>query len=65
MKKKTYDLGEELSDVVTYLLCLLEILSINLEDEIFKKVYTNFKREYKIINGVNTKVKEFEGDLEK
>ena len=44
---------------------LLEILSINLEDEIFKKVYTNFKREYKIINGVNTKVKEFEGDLEK
>ena len=30
------------------------------EDEIQKKVYKNSKREYKVINGVNTRVKEYE-----
>ena len=59
-KKKKDDLGEELTDVAIYLLGLSEILGINLEDEIQKKVYKNAKREYKVIDGVNTKVKEFE-----
>ena len=53
------DLGEELADVAIYLLGLSEILNIDLEDEILKKVYKNSKREYKVIDGVNTRTKEF------
>lgn len=60
--KKKNDLGEELADVAIYLLGLSEILGINLEEQIEKKVYKNSKREYKVINGVTTRVKEFEGD---
>lgn len=56
-RKKKDDLGEELADVAIYLLGLSEILKIDLEDEILKKVYKNSKREYKIINGINTRVK--------
>jgi len=59
-RKKKDDLGEELADVAIYLLGLSEILGINLEDEIQKKVLKNAKRQYKIINGVNTRVKECE-----
>ena len=59
-RKKKNDLGEELADVAIYLLGLSEILKIDLEDEILKKVYKNEKREYKIIDGVNTRVKEYE-----
>lgn len=59
-RKKKNDLSEELADVVIYLLGLSEILGIDLETEIQKKVYKNSKREYKIINGVNTRVKEYE-----
>ena len=58
--KKRNDLGEELADVAIYLLGLSEILGLNLEDEIQKKIYKNSKREYKIIDGVTTRVKEFE-----
>lgn len=64
-KKKKEDLGEELADVAIYLLGLSEILGIDLEDEIQKKVYKNSKREYKIIDGINTRVKEFEDDSER
>ena len=64
-KKKKEDLGEELADVAIYLLGLSEILGIDLEDEIQKKVYKNSKREYKLVDGVNTRVKEFEGDSER
>ena len=46
-RKKKDDLGEELADVAIYLLGLSEILGIDLEDEIQKKVYKNSKREYK------------------
>ena len=49
---------EELADVAIYLLGMSEILGINLAEEIQKKVYKNEKREYKVINGVNTRVKE-------
>ena len=59
-RKKKDDLGEELADVAIYLLGLSEILKIDLEDEILKKVYKNSKRKYKIIDGVNTRVKEYE-----
>ena len=53
-------MGEELADVAIYLLGLSEILNIDLEDEILKKVYKNSKREYKVIDGVNTRTKEFD-----
>lgn len=65
LRKKKDDLGEELADVAIYLLGLSEILGIDLEEEIQKKVYKNSKREYKVINGVNTRIKEFEDDSER
>ena len=40
-------------------------LNIDLEDEILKKVYKNSKREYKVIDGVNTRTKEFNEESEK
>ena len=64
-RKKKDDLGEELADVAIYLLGLSEILGIDLEDEIQKKVYKNSKREYKMVDGVNTRVKEFDEDSER
>ena len=48
-----------------YLLGLSEILGIDLEDEIQKKVYKNSKREYKMVDGVNTRVKEFDVNSER
>ena len=64
-RKKKEDLGEELADVAIYLLGLSEILGINLEDEIQRKVYKNSKREYKVIDGVNTRIKECEENQER
>ena len=64
-RKNKDDLGEELADVAIYLLGLSEILGIDLEDEIQKKIYRNAKREYKIIDGVNTRVKECDEDFER
>ena len=59
-RKKKDDLGEELADVAIYLLGLSEILKIDLEEEILHKIYKNSKREYKVIDGVNMRVKEYE-----
>ncbi|MBU4217233.1 hypothetical protein L6270_05395 [Candidatus Parcubacteria bacterium] len=56
--KKLPDLGEELADVVIYLLGLAEILNIDLEEELLKKVEKNKNRVYKIIDGVNTRIKD-------
>ena len=56
-RKKKDDLGEELADVAIYLLGISEILNINLETEILKKIDINSKRKYEKINGVNFKVK--------
>ena len=58
-RKKTDDVGEEIADVVIYLLGLSEILNIDLEKEILNKVNKNKHREYKIINGVNTRIKDY------
>ena len=63
-RKKKNDSSEELADIAIYLLGLSEILGINLENEIQKKVYKNSKREYKVIDGVNTRVKEFDDKVE-
>lgn len=59
-RKKKDDLGEEIADVIIYLLGLSEILNIDLESEIINKINKNKNREYKIIDGVNTRVKEYE-----
>ena len=57
MKKKD-DLGEELADVVLYLLGLSEILGINLEKEILNKAEKNEKRQYMQKDGVNIRIGE-------
>lgn len=59
-RKKKDDFGEELADVVIYILGLAEISGIDLEDEILKKVNKNKYREYRVIDGVNTRAKEYE-----
>lgn len=59
-RKKKDDVGEEIADVVIYLLGLSEILNVDLESELLKKINKNKHREYQIIDGVNTKVKEYE-----
>lgn len=55
-RKKKSDLGEELADVAIYLLGISEILGIDLEKEITKKMEINQKRVYEKINGVNIKI---------
>ncbi len=50
--KSKDDLGEELADVAIYLMGISEILGINLEEEIQKKIEKNAKRVYKKVNGV-------------
>ena len=46
-RKKQTDVGEEIADVVIYLLGLSEILNVDLENEILKKVNKNKHRQYK------------------
>ena len=55
-RKKKDDVGEEIADVMIYLLGLSEILNIDIETELLKKINKNKYREYKIINGVNTRI---------
>ena len=50
--RKKGDVGEELADVVIYLLGLSEILGINLEEKILAKVDKNEKRKYAEKNGI-------------
>ena len=53
--KKHDNLGEELADIAIYLLGLSQILNIDLQDEIEKKMAINEKREYVSVNGVLVK----------
>lgn len=55
-RKQKPDLGEELADVFIYLLGLAEILGINLDEEVERKVKINEKRVYKDVNGTKIKV---------
>jgi len=57
-RKKKDDLGEELADVALYLLGLSEILGIDLEEEMLRKVEKNEKRQYVEKDGVLTRVEE-------
>jgi len=56
--QKKDDLGEELADVVLYLLGLSEILGINLEKEIINKIEKNEKRQYIQKDGINIRISE-------
>ena len=54
--KKKGNIGEEIADVMIYLLGLCEILGIDLEKELLNKIEINKKRVYKKIDGVVTKI---------
>ena len=56
--KKKDDLGSEFADIVIYVMGLCEILGIDLEDEIIKKIEINKNRKYKKVNNANIKVED-------
>lgn len=58
--KKHDNVGEEIADVVIFLMGLSEILGIDLQKEIENKIEINKKRLYKKVNGVLVK----EGEVE-
>ena len=51
-RKKKETVGEELADIAIYLMGLSEILGIDLESEIEKKVAINRDRVYQLVDGV-------------
>ncbi len=51
-KKGESGIGEELADIAIYLMGLSQMLGINLEEEILKKIAKNKNRRYEVINGV-------------
>lgn len=53
---KEDNIGEELADVSIFLLGLAEILGIDLEAEILRKIKINEKRQYIQKNGVDIKI---------
>ncbi len=57
-KKKKGDVGEEIADVIIYLLGLCQILNVDIEKELLSKIEKNKNREYKIIDGVTTRIKD-------
>lgn len=57
-RKKRPDVGEELADVAIYLMGLAEILGVDLQAEVERKVSKNRRREYAVIDGVTRRVKD-------
>ena len=57
-RKKKENVGEELADIAIYLMGLSEILGIDLESEIEKKVAINRDRVYQLVDGVLRKTTE-------
>lgn len=55
-RKKQADVGEELADIAIYLLGLSEILGVDLASAIESKMQINQSREYRMIDGVLTRV---------
>lgn len=55
--KKKDDLGEELADVVIFLMGISEILGLDLGEEIKNKIEKNKTRVYKNIDGVPYRIK--------
>lgn len=60
-RKRKPDLGEELADVAIYLLGLAEILGVDLEDEVLRKVEINRARRYQVVDGVLRRIDQEEG----
>ena len=56
--KQNGNVGEELADIAIYLLGLAEIIGINLEDEILRKIDINEKRQYIHKDGINICINE-------
>ena len=57
-RQKRPDVGEELADVAIYLMGLAEILGVDLQAEVERKVRKNRRREYAVIDGVTRRVKD-------
>jgi NTP pyrophosphatase (non-canonical NTP hydrolase) len=57
-RKKKGDVGEELADVMIYLLSLAEMNGVELEDELLWKIEKNKRRKYEKVNGVMRRVEE-------
>ena len=55
-RKKLPSVSEELADVAIYLFGLSEILGVDLEEEILKKMEKNSKRVYEKVDGVLKRV---------
>lgn len=61
-RKHKPDLGEELADVAIYLLGLAEILGVDLEDQVLRKMEINRNRRYQVIDGVLTRLDQENAD---
>ena len=57
-KKKRDSVGEELADVAIYLMGIAEILGVDLEDEIRRKMEINRNRKYGVVDGVYQRISE-------
>ena len=56
IKRKRGSVGEEMADILIYLLGLSKMLDVDLERELLDKIEKNRRRVYKMIDGVNTRV---------
>lgn len=54
--RKKGSVGEEMADVMIYLLGLAKIMSIDLEKELLQKIEKNQKRIYRMEDGVNKRI---------
>lgn len=61
--RKRGSVGEEMADIMIYLLGLAKILDIDLEKELLAKIEKNRRRVYRIENGVN--IRTDDGEEEK
>ena len=54
--RKRGSVGEEMADVMIYLLGLAKIMNIDLEKELLQKIEKNQKRIYRMEDGVNKRI---------
>ena len=57
-RKQLGNVGEELADVLIYLLSLAKMFNVDLEKEVLAKVEVNRKREYKAVGAHKIRTKE-------
>ena len=55
-RKRLPSQGEELADIAIYLLGIAEILHIDLEAEIERKMNVNLQRQYAQIDGIDSRI---------